>query len=345
VKKSFAKLYKKNRKIKRYSKQIVILRSVWGFPFLIFQTFPEKAFSLVYTTGPTYDFRRFEIHPLFMEVFTSIPSLRSFLEQQRAAGKSVGFVPTMGALHDGHISLLESASSQNDISICSIFVNPTQFNNPEDLEKYPRTLEADTALLKATGCSAIFAPTVSEMYAEPAAMSLSFGSLETVMEGASRPGHFNGVGLVVSKLFNIVQPDKAYFGQKDLQQVSVIRRLITDLSFQLELVVCPTVREESGLAMSSRNQRLNNEQKELAANIYRIISNAKESLLQGKAPDIVKADVQEEFSKYKPFKLDYFEIVDLKTLQAISKIKPTGENAICVAVFLDPVRLIDNIVF
>jgi pantoate--beta-alanine ligase len=280
-----------------------------------------------------------------MEVFTSVPAFRHFIQQQRAAGKTIGFVPTMGALHEGHISLLKSAYSENDIAVCSIFVNPTQFNNAADLEKYPRTLEADTALLLAAGCSAAFAPSVQEMYPEPAAMTFDFGSLETVMEGASRPGHFNGVGLVVSKLFNIVQPDKAYFGQKDLQQVAVIKRLVSDLSFQLELVICPTVREDSGLAMSSRNQRLDNQQRKIAANIYRIISEAKESLLEGHTPDAVKAVAFGEFNKIDAFTLDYFEIVDIKTLQTISKMNPPGLNAICIAAFLGPVRLIDNIVF
>ncbi|REA62462.1 pantoate--beta-alanine ligase [Dyadobacter luteus] len=280
-----------------------------------------------------------------MEVFTSIPAFRNFLKQQRASGKTIGFVPTMGALHNGHISLLESAGAENDLAVCSIFVNPTQFNNPADLEKYPRTLEADTELLQAAGCSAVFAPSVQEMYPDTAVMTFNFGNLETVMEGVSRPGHFNGVGLVVSKLFNIVQPDKAYFGQKDLQQVAVISRLVSDLSFQLELVICPTVREESGLAMSSRNQRLSDKEKILAANIHRILSVAKESLLKGQTPETVRTNAEAEFKKYEAFTLDYFEIADLKTLETISEIGSTGNNAICVAVFLGPVRLIDNIVF
>ena len=280
-----------------------------------------------------------------MEVFTSAQSLRLFLNQQRSQGKSIGLVPTMGALHQGHISLLDKANSENEISVCSIFVNPTQFNNPEDLAKYPRTLEADLALLTTANCSVVFAPTAEEMYPESPVMTFNFGTLETVMEGASRPGHFNGVGIVVSKLFNIIQPDKAYFGQKDLQQVSVIKRLVTDLSFPLDLVICPTVRETSGLAMSSRNQRLSEEEKVSASHIYRILSLAKEKILSGGSIELARKEAVEQFSALPEFTLDYFEIVDLNTLLSLTSLKSDGTNAICVAVFLGPVRLIDNLIF
>ncbi|MCE7041235.1 pantoate--beta-alanine ligase [Dyadobacter sp. CY312] len=280
-----------------------------------------------------------------MEVFTSIPSLRFFLNQQRSNGKSIGLVPTMGALHQGHISLLDKANSENNISVCSIFVNPTQFNNPEDLAKYPRTLEADLDLLKAANCSVVFAPTAEEMYPESPVMTFNFGLLETVMEGASRPGHFNGVGIIVSKLFNIIQPDKAYFGQKDLQQVSVIKRLVTDLSFSLDLVICPTVREISGLAMSSRNQRLSEEEKATASHIYRILSFAKEKILGGGSIELARREAVDQFSAIPEFTMDYFEIVDLNTLLPLANLKPDGTNAICVAAFLGPVRLIDNVIF
>ena len=280
-----------------------------------------------------------------MEVFTSIPSLRIFLKDQRAAGKTVGLVPTMGALHNGHISLLDAARNENDVVVCSIFVNPTQFNNITDLEKYPRTLKKDIELLQAAKCSALFAPSVEEMYPEPGVMTFNFGSLETIMEGASRPGHFNGVGLIVSKLFNIVQPDSAYFGQKDLQQVAVVSRLITDLSFQLKLVTCPTLREESGLAMSSRNQRLNCTEKEIAAHIFRILSIAKSRLLKGDTIAMVKRYAETEFKGHEAFTLDYFEIVDARSLQNLHVLNPPGTNAICTAVFIGPVRLIDNLIF
>jgi pantoate--beta-alanine ligase len=251
----------------------------------------------------------------------------------------------MGALHAGHISLLEKANMENDISVCSIFVNPTQFNNPEDLAKYPRTLEADLELLTNSNCSAVFAPSAEEMYTESPMMSINFGSLETVMEGASRPGHFNGVGIVVSKLFNIVQPDRAYFGQKDLQQVSVIKRLVTDLSFPISLVICPTVREQNGLAMSSRNKRLSDIEKDLASNIYRILYTAKEKITSGKDIERVKQEAVDQFSELTEFTLDYFEVTDLNTLLPLTTSGSAGNNAICVAVYLGQVRLIDNILF
>ena len=280
-----------------------------------------------------------------MEVFTSIKKLRNYLHQQRIQNKSIGLIPTMGALHEGHISLLNAATSENDVSVCSIFVNPVQFNNPEDLAKYPRTLEADCEMLESAGCSAVFAPSVEEMYAERPVLTINFGTLETVMEGASRPGHFNGVGIVVARLFNIVQPDKAYFGQKDLQQVSVIKRLIADLAFQVDLVVCPTVREADGLAMSSRNRRLDSNERNLAPNIYKIISGLRDSLVAGESADKAKITAYEAFSTLPQFALDYIEVVDIKTLLPISKPGNIGTTAICIAAFLGPVRLIDNIVF
>lgn len=280
-----------------------------------------------------------------MEVFTSIQSLRIYLKQQRNLGKSIGLVPTMGALHQGHLALLNQANTENEISVCSVFVNPTQFNNPEDLAKYPRTFEADRALLEGANCSAVFAPSAEEMYSESPALTFNFGSLETVMEGASRPGHFNGVGIVVSKLFNIVQPDRAYFGQKDIQQVAVIKRLVTDLSFQLELVICPTVRDASGLAKSSRNQRLTKTELTIAPHIYRILSEAKEKMLNGSDVQDVKNEATLAFSQIPEFALDYFEVNDLNTLLPITAIKTDKTNTICVAVFLGAVRLIDNIIF
>lgn len=280
-----------------------------------------------------------------MEVFTSIQGLRSFLNQQRSLNKSIGLIPTMGALHEGHISLLNNAKSKNDITVCSVFVNPTQFNNSEDLAKYPRTLEQDCNMLEVAGCSAVFAPSVDEMYPEPPVMTFNFGTLETVMEGASRPGHFNGVGIVVSKLFNIVQADRAYFGQKDLQQVSVIRQLIADLAFPVKLVVCPTVREVSGLAMSSRNQRLSTQEKNQASNIYQILTAAKDALLNDEEVETVREAAIKKFTELPEFTLDYIDIVDIKTLLPVSKINTACSTAICVAAFLGPVRLIDNIVF
>jgi pantoate--beta-alanine ligase len=280
-----------------------------------------------------------------MEVFTSVKSLRNFLDQQLSHQKTIGLIPTMGALHEGHISLIDASVKENDITVCSIFVNPVQFNNPEDLLKYPRTLEADCLMLEKAGCDAVFAPSVEEMYPEPPLLTVNFGALENVMEGASRPGHFNGVGIVVSRLFNIVRPHRAYFGQKDLQQVSVIKRLITDLAFDLTLVVCPTVRETDGLAMSSRNRRLSEKDRNTAPYIYQILSAAKEELLRGRDIWEVTAAAKSRFSAIGSFTLDYLEVVDTKSLQSISITGPEGGNAICVATYLGPVRLIDNLIF
>jgi pantoate--beta-alanine ligase len=261
-----------------------------------------------------------------MEVFTSVKSLRQFLDQQILQQKTIGLVPTMGALHKGHISLIEAAKKSNDIVVCSVFVNPTQFNNPEDLAKYPRTFEADRAMLENAGCSAVFAPSVEEMYPEQPVVKMNFGALETVMEGASRPGHFNGVGIVVSKLFNIVRPHRAYFGQKDLQQVSVVRQLVSDLAFGLELIICPTIREADGLAMSSRNARLNAAERAIAPQIYRILSASGDGLRAGRQVSEVNSWAKSEFEKIKEFTLDYFEVIDIKTLLPVEKIGPAGRQ-------------------
>jgi pantoate--beta-alanine ligase len=277
-----------------------------------------------------------------MEVFTSISDLRLYIKSKRASQFTVGFVATMGALHEGHQTLISASTAQNDITVCSIFVNPTQFNNPEDLKKYPRNLDQDLALLKESGCSAVFAPSVEEMYAHMPVLSFNFGSLETVMEGAARPGHFNGVGIVVSRLFNIVQPDRAYFGQKDLQQVAIIKQMVKDLAFPIELVICPTLRKEDGLAMSSRNQRLNQNERAEATFIYKILTDAKRVLLEGEKPQMVSEKVKDDFDAHPDFTLDYFEIVNLETLQPVSEISE-NHTALCIAAYIGPVRLIDNI--
>lgn len=277
-----------------------------------------------------------------MEVFTSISDLRLYIKNKRASQLTIGFVATMGALHEGHQSLISTSTHQNDITVCSIFVNPTQFNNQEDLKKYPRNLDQDLQLLKESGCSAVFTPSVEEMYESLPVLSFNFGSLETVMEGAARPGHFNGVGIVVSRLFNIVQPDRAYFGQKDLQQVAVIKQMVKDLAFPIELVICPTLRKEDGLAMSSRNQRLNNDERAEATFIYKILSDSKKALLEGVTPNEVSKVVASQFEEHPDFTLDYFEIVQLDTLQPVSEIT-LNHTALCIAAYIGPVRLIDNI--
>ncbi len=278
-----------------------------------------------------------------MEVFTTIADLQYFFGLNPS--KSIGLVPTMGALHEGHIALIASALSSNDIVVCSIFINPTQFNNPEDLKKYPRSLESDLKMLESAGCHVVFAPSDTQMYTTLPRTSLSFGAIESIMEGESRPGHFNGVGLVVSKLFNISRPQRAYFGQKDLQQVSVIRQLITDFSYPIELVVCPTQRQADGLAMSSRNRRLTQEETLMAPLVYKKLVEAKEALIAGSSVHSAKMNFEDFFKDKPQFQLDYFEIANSENLESIDAISPGHPTAICVAIFLGEVRLIDNLVF
>lgn len=280
-----------------------------------------------------------------MKIINTIAETQAYILEQIKLGKSIGFVPTMGALHAGHISLIERSKQENDITASSIFVNPTQFNNPEDLKKYPRTLEKDCEMLEAAGCDMVFAPSAEEMYPTLPAMKFDFGSLETVMEGQFRPGHFNGVGIVVSKLFHIVKPNKAYFGLKDLQQVAVIRRMVNDLSFDLEIIPCPTLRENDGLAMSSRNVRLTPDGRKIAPQVYQSLLLAKQILENGGTSNDVQTAVNQHFAQYPAFTPEYFEVASFDTLESISAKNTAGKTAICIAIFLDGVRLIDNIVF
>jgi pantoate--beta-alanine ligase len=258
---------------------------------------------------------------------------------------SIGFVPTMGALHDGHMTLIRRARKENDICVCSIFVNPTQFDNQSDLDKYPRTLEKDCQLLEKNGCDIVFAPSAKEMYPSLPNIQFDFGPLERVMEGANRKGHFNGVGIVVSKLFHIVKPHKAYFGLKDLQQVGIIKQLVRDLSFQIEIVPCDTSREENGLARSSRNERLPNEARAKAGLIQEAIQKAKGLLQKGVSVSETKQNISDLFKKHPDFRPEYFEITDFETLQPISEVDTSKTTAICTAVWLADVRLIDNTIF
>ncbi len=277
-----------------------------------------------------------------MKLFYTGQDVRNATQGQRQQS-SVGLVPTMGALHQGHLELVKAARAENDLVVCSIFVNPTQFNNPDDLSAYPRTLEADCRLLESVGCDIVFAPSVEEMYPYPLDLSLNFGTLETVMEGAFRPGHFNGVGIVVSKFFNLIQPHRAYFGQKDLQQTAIIKSLIRNLSYPIELRICPTVRESDGLAMSSRNVRLTPEERSIAPTIYRILNECKTALLEGTPVEVALKNARDAFSQQPAFRLEYIELVDADTLKPLNE---TGKaNALCVAVHLGNVLLIDNIVF
>ncbi len=278
-----------------------------------------------------------------MLVFQTIADVKAYLAAQKHAGKTVGLVPTMGALHAGHISLVKQALQKNECVIASIFVNPTQFNNAVDLEKYPRTIEKDTQMLLEAGCSALFVPTVKEVYPELPQVKFSFGNLETVMEGAFRPGHFNGVGIVVSKLFNIVQPHDAYFGQKDLQQFAVINQMTKDLSFDINLHRCPILRESDGLAMSSRNQRLNPEERLVAKELYHVLTQAVGKLATEKW-DIILAEAKEYLMQFPLIRLEYMEIANADTLQPAGSVATAGDRAICIAAFVGEVRLIDNII-
>ena len=276
-----------------------------------------------------------------MNTFTTITALRQHLEKLRSTGQTIGFVPTMGALHPGHLSLIRNAKAQNNVVVCSIFVNPTQFNNPEDLAKYPRTLAVDSQMLEDENCDILFAPNAEEMYPVWPQTKFNFGNLEHVLEGAFRPGHFNGVGIVVSKLFNIVQPNQAYFGQKDLQQCLIIKRLIEDLSFGITLHICPTLRETDGLAMSSRNVNLSETLRAKAPIIHQTLTQAKQKLTSQTVAEI-KAFVEQQFTDIPEVQLEYFEVSELDTLLPISG-KVLDSAALCIAVFFGKTRLIDNL--
>jgi pantoate--beta-alanine ligase len=278
-----------------------------------------------------------------MHLLTTLTDLRQYVNDQKRQGYTLGLVPTMGALHAGHLALVAASRAANDRTVASVFVNPIQFNNPDDLARYPRTLDADRAMLDGAGCDAVFAPSAAEMYPQPPALKFDFGSLETVMEGRFRPGHFNGVGVVVSKLFHFVRPDRAYFGQKDLQQCAVVKRLVDDLSFPLELVVCPTQREPDGLAMSSRNRNLTAEERAVAPFIFRELTKAKTIMADGQAAETVKTVVERDFSENEAFLLEYFEVADPTTLQPLTGRLAGRPAALCVAAFLGKVRLIDNV--
>ncbi len=279
-----------------------------------------------------------------MELFKTIKGLDEALEQDRLKGLSTGFVPTMGALHRGHLSLVDRAAKENDRVVVSIFVNPNQFNDPNDLKNYPRTLEADTDLLSALACDYLFSPDVSEIYPEPDTRKFDFGALETVMEGRFRPGHFNGVAQVVSRLFDIVKPDRAYFGLKDFQQLSIIKNMVAMLKFPVDIVACEIVREADGLAMSSRNLLLAPGHRAVAPQIYRILQEAR-SEAGYLGPEQVIQRVIGKINAIELLRVEYFEIVDETTLQAVSNWEQSGVKVGCIAVFAGSIRLIDNIVF
>ena len=273
-----------------------------------------------------------------------IKELRSLIKSWKREGLSVGFVPTMGALHEGHESLIKKAVEENDKVVVSVFVNPTQFGPNEDYDSYPRNIDKDLAVCLNAGASVIFNPEPSEMYFGNKSTSVSVSNLTSVLCGAKRPGHFDGVCLVVSKLLNIVTPDKAYFGQKDAQQVAVLRRMVRDLNIDVEIVGCPIIREEDGLAKSSRNTYLSKEERKAALVLSRSLEIAKEALNSGERnANKIKAIIKEEISKEPLAKIDYVEIVDSDSLENVEAIEKNV--LIPIAVYIGKTRLIDNFTY
>ncbi len=277
-----------------------------------------------------------------MNVFNFIVDIQRFVEEKHNLGLKVGFVPTMGALHEGHLSLINRAKKENDIVVCSVFVNPIQFNNPADLEKYPRTPEKDIEKLEQAGCDAVFMPTAEEMYPNKVEDHYDFGDLERVMEGACRPGHFNGVAIVVRKLFEIVTPNKAYFGEKDFQQLAIINKMVSDLNMNLEIVPCPIIRENDGLAMSSRNVRLNEAERAIAPKIFATLNDSitKKDVM---SPAEMKKYALTKYAEIKEFDVEYVEITDEINLKSLENWNECDHARIFVALQLGPVRLIDNV--
>ena len=276
-----------------------------------------------------------------MEVIETKEMLTRALRNYRSTRISIGFVPTMGALHSGHISLVEQCRRENGITVASIFINPTQFNDKGDLANYPRTLEEDLYKLSSVGCDVVFIPSVREMYPEEDTRVFDFGMLDKVMEGAYRPGHFNGVAQIVSKLFDAVQPCSAYFGEKDFQQLAIVRRMVAMMNYSVHITGCPIVRETDGLAMSSRNTRLSSEQRQNAPVIARTLFASKEKI--GAMPlDELKKWVIEQIDSTPSLKTEYFEIVDRDTLQSVSQYRKNMLQG-CIAVHAGFVRLIDNV--
>lgn len=277
-----------------------------------------------------------------MKIVHAIKDLQEALADLRAQGKTVGLVPTMGALHAGHASLVKRSVAENDATVVSVFVNPTQFNDKNDLAKYPRTLEADCRLLEQCGATVVFAPSVEEIYPEPDMRHFSFPPLDTVMEGAYRPGHFNGVCQIVSKLFDLVKPDRAYFGEKDFQQLAIIREMVRQLKFPLQIVGCPIVREADGLALSSRNTRLSAEQRQQALKISQTLFASVDYAATHTVAQ-TQQFVEDAIAAAPGLRLEYFELVDGNTLQKIADWGDTAYAVGCITVFCGEVRLIDNI--
>lgn len=279
-----------------------------------------------------------------MKTVTTVKALHAEISRVKEQGLSIGFVPTMGALHKGHLELMKTARANNNIVVVSIFVNPTQFNNPNDLRNYPRTIDEDIAKCESVGVDIVFAPAVEEVYPIPDNRVFDFGNLDKVMEGEHRPGHFNGVAQVVSKLFSMVKPNRSYFGQKDFQQLAVIRALVHDYCIDVDIVACPTFREDDGLAMSSRNALLSAEQRANVPIISKTLFAARNIMAQKSVKEMIDW-VTTEINANNELDVEYFEISNAKTLQPITKWSDADEVVGCIAVQVGNVRLIDNVIF
>jgi pantoate--beta-alanine ligase len=277
-----------------------------------------------------------------MHIFKEIGPLKAHLKHARSTQSSIGFVPTMGALHPGHLSLIEASRRENTLTISSIYVNPTQFNNPGDLAKYPRTLEQDFSLLRETGCDVVFCPDNEQMYTGVSKLTFGFGGLDTVLEGEFRPGHFSGVALVVSKLFHIVQPDRAYFGQKDYQQFKIILRMVEELKMDVSLICRPIVREEDGLAMSSRNKRLVSEERNRAVILYQSLKEARIMLMHGESLQAVQKMVKELCEQHGS-RLEYLALADTENFKLLNNVVSPERSILLIAAYVGDVRLIDNL--
>jgi len=279
-----------------------------------------------------------------MKVFQDILKVREAIKVLRPGLKSIGLVPTMGALHEGHFSLINASISDNEVTIVTIFVNPIQFNNPQDLRNYPSSYEADLAALENMGCDIVFAPAVEEMYPEQPLINLSFGEMENTLEGAYRAGHFKGVALVVMKLFNIIEPSQAYFGQKDLQQFKIIEQMVVDTSLNVALKMMPIIREHSGLALSSRNGQLSAANKAIAAEIYRALCLATEEIKKGSMIEESISVGRKHLQQFQEIEIEYLMLVGLKDLQVVESTNATDPLALCFAGYIGDIRLIDNII-
>ena len=279
-----------------------------------------------------------------MKTIYQLSEFQKYRENLDNKSQIIGFVPTMGALHVGHLSLIEKAKESSKNVIVSIFVNPSQFNDPEDLKKYPRTIDNDLELLMPLAPDAIFIPEVKAIYPEPDKRKFEFGNLENVMEGKHRPGHFNGVAQVVSRLFDIVMPHKAYFGQKDFQQLAIVKSMVQQLNYPIEIVSCPIIREINGLAMSSRNRLLTISNRKKAALLYEVLQEAK-ILFPSTSIEEISSSIREKFNENTNLELEYFEIVEKESLKSIKKMDSKADAVACIAAKINGIRLIDNLIF